>query len=299
MTLDATQLRGAFSRFLTGVTVVTTRDAEGMPVGFTANSFTSVSLDPPMLLVCPGKHLSSFDVFCDPAQFGVSILAEGQEAVANTFASSTLDRFAQCQWDTPEGDTPLITGRAAGFVCDSAQIIEAGDHVVLMGNVVHFDDAGLPGLGYGPDGYFSQSKEREAEAPHRVKVQASVLLEDGPDLLLTADEALPTVMVAKGESPLRALTAGLIDMGIGAQLSVVYAVYEEGPAARRIVFRGRATGPREGLRNIAIAELETASIRDKALQSLLRRFAQEHRTQSFGLYVGDEYSGDVLPSVER
>ena len=90
MSIDPKALRGAFSRFMTGVTVVTSLTPKGEPVGFTANSFASVSLDPPLLLVCPGNHLSSFEVFQSATRFGVSILAEGQEEISNMFASCLL-----------------------------------------------------------------------------------------------------------------------------------------------------------------------------------------------------------------
>jgi len=94
-TLDPRALRNAFGSFMTGVTVITSRDASGAPVGFTANSFTSVSLDPPLLLVCPGKFLSSYDAFTNCSHFAVNVLAEGQEEVSNTFAGYKGDRFAK------------------------------------------------------------------------------------------------------------------------------------------------------------------------------------------------------------
>ena len=97
--LDPRELRAAFGRYMTGVTVVTSRDARDDPVGFTANSFTSVSLDPPLLLVCPGRHVSSFAVFRTAPRFGVSILAEGQEEVSNLFAGGPGDRFSLCDWE--------------------------------------------------------------------------------------------------------------------------------------------------------------------------------------------------------
>ena len=90
---DPRALRDAFGSFMTGVTVVTALGPDGNPVGFTANSFSSVSLDPPLLLVCPGKFLSSFEVFANCTHFAVNILAEGQEAGANTCASVKCDRF--------------------------------------------------------------------------------------------------------------------------------------------------------------------------------------------------------------
>ncbi len=299
MTLDPKALRAAFGSFLTGVTVVTTRTPDGEAVGFTANSFTSVSLDPPLLLVCPGNHLSSFDVFCDCAQFGVSILAEGQEDTSNLFASGTGDRFAVASWSAPHGDIPLINGRAAGFTCDLFQKVEAGDHVILIGQVKHFDHSELPGLGYGPDGYFSRSQERTAEAPQAVTTRASALLEDNGRILLTEDLDLPTVDVPPGTSPLQTLLNALEDQHVQTSLSVVYAVYDEASNRRRIVFRGTTSDPQPGLKPVQIETLPHAPIPEPALKSLLTRFAQEHAAQSFGLYVGDETGGDVLPTTEK
>ncbi len=299
MNLDPNALRSAFSRFMTGVTVVTTRTPEGEEVGFTANSFTSVSLNPPLLLVCPGNHLSSFDVFCRAKIFGVSVLAEGQEDVSNLFAASKEDRFAQCKWSAPHGGIPLITGRAAGFVCDRHAAVPMGDHVILIGQVVHFDQADRPGLGYGPDGYFSQGKERQAQAPGGGPITAGILLEQDGDIYLEADMAPPLIEVAPGQSPLNAMQEALQAQQIEATPDVVYAVYDDAGLGRRIVFRGTVTATPNGLQRVAIADLPGLALRDAALQSLLTRFAQEHATQSFGFYLGDQDSGDVMSMGER
>lgn len=94
MTHDPRQLRDAFGAFLTGVTVVTTINAEGQPIGFTANSFTSVSLDPPLLLVCLAKTSRNYAAVTEAAGFAVNILSEAQKDVSNTFARPVEDRFA-------------------------------------------------------------------------------------------------------------------------------------------------------------------------------------------------------------
>jgi flavin reductase (DIM6/NTAB) family NADH-FMN oxidoreductase RutF len=299
VTLDSKQLRAAFGRFLTGVTVVTTRAANGEAVGFTANSFTSVSLDPPLLLVCPGNHLSSFEVFRETRRFGISVLAEGQQDVSTLFATGTGDRFASTGWTAPKDDIPLITGRAAGFTCDLHERVEAGDHLILIGRVTHFDNAELPGLGYGPDGYFTQRSEREAEAPRTVRTRASALLENAGDVMMDAAHDLPTVDVPPGQSPLQTLLNALEERGIMAALSVVYAVYDEPSHRRRIVFRGTVQTPQPGLEPVGIATLPDAPIADAALKSLLTRFAREHEAQTFGLYVGDETEGHILPTQQR
>ncbi len=165
------------------------------------NSSTSVSLGPPLLLVGPGSHLSSYDIFCDCTRFGLSILAEGQEDISNLFASGTGDRYAVSNWSTPHGGISLINGRAAGLTCDLEQKGEAGDHVIRIGCVTHFDNGALSGLGYGPDGYFSRSRERTAETPQAVTTRASALLEDEGRILLTDTLHLPTADVPPAPAP--------------------------------------------------------------------------------------------------
>lgn len=97
---DPRDLRSAFGRFMTGVTVVTARAPDGTSVGFTANSFTSVSMDPPLLLVCPGKFLSSYQTFAECTDFAISILAEGQEGGRDHVRQ--LQRRSLCQSAPPE-----------------------------------------------------------------------------------------------------------------------------------------------------------------------------------------------------
>ena len=296
MTLDAAALRKAFGRFMTGVTVVTSRRSDGMPIGFTANSFTSVSLDPPLLLVCPGQHLSSYEDFQTAGHFAVSILAEGQEAVANRFASSKSDRFEPQDWSDGAANIPLIHGRAAGFVCNVFNRVPAGDHTVLMGRVIAHDMSGAPGLGYGPDGYFELSQERRAEAPAAIQTRACVLLDDGERIYLTEAAELPMIQVGTDASPLRALESHLAKQGITAELGIVYAIYDEDQGGRRIVFRGHVNAPPKGLVAMPIDAAQAPSV---PLDTLLKRFAQEHKTQSFGLYVGSDQIGDVLRTIDR
>ena len=87
--------------------MITTRQADGTPRGFTANSFTSVSLDPPLLLVCLAKSARSVDVFSEALHFAVNILAEDQKAVSGLFASRTPDKFQQCDWRPGHAEMPL------------------------------------------------------------------------------------------------------------------------------------------------------------------------------------------------
>ena len=146
--LDPLKLRSAFGNFLTGVTVVTATRSDGIPVGFTANSFSSVSLDPPLLLVCPGKSLSSYKTFAGCSHFAVNILAEDQQDIATTFASLKGDRFAKVAHRFDLHGSALIDGAVAQFSCAAHQSVPAGDHCILMGQVVAVLQNEKLGLGY-------------------------------------------------------------------------------------------------------------------------------------------------------
>ncbi|MFN7398248.1 MAG: flavin reductase family protein [Sandaracinobacter sp.] len=138
---DHRALRDAFGCFATGITIVTSFDEGGTPVGFTANSFTSVSLDPPLLLVCPGKSASSLPAIRKTGLFGVSVLSSGQRAVAERFAKRGVDRFAEGEWVESESGILLLEGACANFACKLAQDIDAGDHQLLLGRIDSFRSA--------------------------------------------------------------------------------------------------------------------------------------------------------------
>ena len=138
---DHRPLRDAFGCFATGITIVTSFDADRRPVGFTANSFTSVSLDPPLLLVCPGKHIRSLPVIRDSGLFGVSELSDQQKAIAARFASKVEDRFSEGGWVESESGVMLLEGACANFACTLVNDIDAGDHQILLGRIDSFRSA--------------------------------------------------------------------------------------------------------------------------------------------------------------
>ena len=154
-THDPRALRDAFGSFLTGVTVVTTFDGDGSPIGFTANSFTSVSLDPPLLLVCLAKTSRNYNAVTTAPGFAINILSETQKEVSNTFARPVADRFATVDWRRGPWGSPIFSDVAAWFDCALHEVIDAGDHVVLIGRVEAFGDSAANGLGYARGAYFT------------------------------------------------------------------------------------------------------------------------------------------------
>lgn len=133
---DPRTLRDAMGCFATGITIVTALDAEGTPVGLTANSFTSVSLDPPLLLVCIANTAGTAPALRKAAHFGVNVLQIGQQPTSNRFAARGEDRFANQPWAPGQTGVPLLGSSLVSFECQHESLHEAGDHFILVGRVV-------------------------------------------------------------------------------------------------------------------------------------------------------------------
>ncbi|WP_239094237.1 flavin reductase family protein [Bacillus sp. B15-48] len=125
----------------TGVTVVTTVTEDGTPLGLTVNSFASVSIDPLLILWSIDKRVSSHDVFKNTEKFAVHVLASDQSDVCSVFASKGVDRFANCDWKFSENNLPVIAGATGVLQCKTFKTIDAGDHTILIGQVIDIDSA--------------------------------------------------------------------------------------------------------------------------------------------------------------
>lgn len=132
---DARTLRDALGCFATGVTIMTANDATGQPVGLTANSFTSVSLDPPLLLACIAKSATSSEVFKSAETFAVNVLHIGQQPTSIRFSRRDEDRFGSTPWEPGLKGTPVLTGSLATFECARHAVHDGGDHIILIGQV--------------------------------------------------------------------------------------------------------------------------------------------------------------------
>lgn len=132
---DARTLREALGCFATGVTIVTALAEDGTPIGLTANSFTSVSLDPPLLLVCIANSAGSAPALAAAARFVVNVLQIGQQPASNRFAGKGEDRFAVTEWAPGENGAPVLAGSLSAFECARHAVHEGGDHFILVGRV--------------------------------------------------------------------------------------------------------------------------------------------------------------------
>jgi 3-hydroxy-9,10-secoandrosta-1,3,5(10)-triene-9,17-dione monooxygenase reductase component len=171
---DPREFRSALGSFATGVTVVTTRAGGGEPVGLTANSFNSVSLEPPMVLWSLARSSRSLPVFCQATHWAVHILAADQEALSNRFAARGGDRFAGLTLERGAGEVPLLCGCAARFQCRTAFQYEGGDHIIFVGEVLEFDRSNSPPLVFHGGRYaLTMQKASQKEAPRATGLAGS------------------------------------------------------------------------------------------------------------------------------
>ncbi len=169
---DSRQLRTVLGTFTTGVSIVTTNGADGIDYGVTANSFSSVSLDPPLVLWSQGLTSRSFPAFRDSEHFAVNVLADDQIATSNRFAKSTDDKFVQLEFTRGLGQVPVLQGTAAHFECVKTAQYEAGDHMIFIGRVERVSHSGRRPLAFAHGRYMVPYAHelgpvslREAKAP--------------------------------------------------------------------------------------------------------------------------------------
>ena len=303
--LDIPELRRALGTFATGVTVVTTLDAHGAPRGFTANSFTSVSLEPALILVCIAKSATSCLVFRQAERYAVNILAENQRDVSALFSSPGGDRFASLKWSARATGCPIIEGVVAWLDCSMHEVVDAGDHYILIGRIVDYGYSTSRPLGYCRGAYVAfgleQQAVRIAEEDHGTRLlalieheQAILLERDSKDGALTLPSATRIGDAGENGSLLNRIKTA----GVDAELSFLFAVYEDPQTGTHtIVYRGEArrVDARAANALIPFGDIPWERIRDDAVRSMIERYVQEREADSFGVYVGAAKSGRVRP----
>lgn len=301
---DQRALRDALGAFATGVTVVTTLDTKGSAWGFTANSFTSVSLDPPLVLMCLAKNSGSLDTFLAASHYAVNILADEQRELSMRFAGSGADKFDDVAWAGRHTGSPVFDGVAAWIDCRVTQTVDAGDHVIFIGQVVDFATTGAAPLGYCRGAYVPLALDHRlfqatGATTHLwvgaiIEREMAVLLEVDPD-----SGALKVPMarhLGAADKP-GSLLARLADWGVHAPALYVFSVFDDA-AAHNVVYRGAigaaAIAPEgEGYRFFDFDALPFADIKDAAMRSMVERYVRERMADAFGVYVGDARGGIV------
>ena len=136
MALEARDIRNVLGHFATGVTVITTKSKTGIPFGLTVNSFTSLSLNPPLVIVCVDKTVDCYSCFEDSKVFAVNVLGEDQEELSQRFATKGIEKFEGIKWSMGEKGSPLLDGVIGAIECNVVQNYDGGDHTIFLGEIV-------------------------------------------------------------------------------------------------------------------------------------------------------------------
>ncbi|MDI1344969.1 MAG: flavin reductase family protein [Pseudolabrys sp.] len=162
--IDSYHFRNALGQFATGVTIITTMAADRCPVGVTANSFTSLSLDPPLILWNLRQTSRSFPMFENSSRFAINVLSETQSDIAMNFATRSFDRFQGVDWYEGAHGAPIIGGSLATFECAHVAKYPGGDHAIFVGRVLAFQaGSGRPLLFF--EGSFRELPKTESAFP--------------------------------------------------------------------------------------------------------------------------------------
>jgi 3-hydroxy-9,10-secoandrosta-1,3,5(10)-triene-9,17-dione monooxygenase reductase component len=172
---DTREFRSALGAFATGVTLVTTRNDDGEPVGLTASSFNSVSLDPPLVLWSLARRSSTLHAFSQAQHWAVHILASDQEALSSRFGSRGTDKFRGLEIDCGVGDVPLLSGCTARFQCRTTFQYDGGDHIIFVGEVLAFDRSDLPPLLFHGGNYAVALQRVSLHAPRDLRLEGDII----------------------------------------------------------------------------------------------------------------------------
>lgn len=304
--LDLSVLRKALGTYLTGVTIVTTVDDIGRRWGFTANSFTSVSLDPPLVLFCINAQAPSHGAFSSCSNFAVNILSCEQLELAQRFAKFNADKFAGLDVLSGVGGSPILPASSAWIDCIVHQRIAAGDHLIVVGRVLNVAaNSHLP-LGYNRGSFLSLAPERAQPAAQGGPRRVEWLIDTGGgQLLLLQRDSSWKLPRSSDASPPRLDEEWLLTAAkeLASTDSVgipwLFSVYDD-PADGKLtlIYRCRVDASTSSAKfPLSFVDAEEAidfTKQSVVTNSVIKRFVRERDEGTFGIYSGTAERGRVV-----
>ncbi|MCU1763147.1 flavin reductase family protein [Pseudomonas sp. 14P_8.1_Bac3] len=304
---ETRSLRDVFGSFMTGVTVVTAWDSEGIPRGFTANSFTSVSLDPALVLVCIAKNSNSLPVYSAAENFAINVLGEWQRDLSNTFAGRGADKFEGVQL-LKETAAPCLANSLSVMCCKRQQCVDAGDHLIIIGEVTKYaSTAGSP-LGYFRGSYIDFSIGNQAiqtDLKSAVKVGCLISHDDGLILVKAPNDlrwSVPGLFWRNGVGQRDIIAQVFKKAGLQGDVSFVYSIFEEGDDGyTKLFYRGDSisdnvpSGQDTGW-EVKVFHEEDAPwnlVDGEYTISMVHRFFKEREADAFGIYCDTADGGRI------
>lgn len=300
--------RQALGAFATGVTVVAINSADGSRRAFTANSFTSVSLVPPLVLVCLAKSLVSIQLYESAETFSINVLARTQREESNAFASRDPEIKAAAMTKLAADLAPTLPGSLATFVCAREQLIDAGDHSILIGRVLKLKTVEGEPLGFYRGAYVGIGSDvRDIEKTSARLTVGGVLGKNGEVLLCRYPRSqtweIPSVNLAHGERHGSALRKRFAQLGVRIDTTIPYSLFQEpGEDDTTLIFSvNTAEDVRTGTMTDGV-ETRLFSNKDRPWmlikgamkQGLLERYIEETQIGLLGMYFDTFEGGSVL-----
>jgi flavin-dependent trigonelline monooxygenase, reductase component len=305
---DNRTFRNVLGSFLTGVTVVATRAPGDEIRAFTANSFASVSLDPPLVLVCLAKTSTSIEAFSKAETFGISILGDWQRDISNAFATRDPEIRATESAKLSDDIAPHVPGSLAVLACDRQDTIDAGDHIILIGKVHKFQSNDGEPLGYLRGGYVGIGPSvREIEmldAPLKV----GGILDVGGNIVLWRNAgsehwSVPMAAMGAGEKHGAVLDRLFTSLGVSVDATLPYSLFQEaGEKSTTLIFSVESQGAvlpgmlpdQTEIGLFGEEDKPWRFVQGTMMRGLLRRFFYERNHNLFGMYFDTKQGGRVV-----
>ena len=303
---DISQLRQSLGKFVTGVTVVTTTDSDGSPRGFTASSFTSVSLDPPLVLVCIDKSAASYATFERATGYAVNVLNADQQQISVRFASKRAGKFDNVQWRPGPLSNPLLCGAAAWLDCRIHDRILAGDHLILVGKVEWFSSGPADPLAYFQGRYVAVDMGAPRPDVNMSAALVSAILTTQDSLLLLREPSgaltLPhSIGIGRPDRP-DTLLGMLHGMGVDVELRSVIGFLDERPDSTASVVMDGLINIRGAISAacalVPFAQIQWQRLVGQGARQMVRNYLENER-QSFRGSVADGTGGGAAKIAAR
>lgn len=297
-------LRQALGSFPTGVTVVSCLDKDNNPLGFTANSFTSVSLDPQLISICIDKESFNIDTFSITEHFAVSILSESQQSISTTFATPNEERFKDIDWRSEDTGSPIISNAVAWFDCKTEQVVDAGDHLILIGKIISFDSSPKTPLMYLRGNYVNLGLEQKmllAMENENTEIIVGAIIEWRKKVFLLKNKNngslnFPSASRLGHIEDKQSLLGVLKNLNISINEHYLFSVFEKAEDKTSLIYyRAQAKEEVTVLKDsfYDFDAIPFDKLTDEASRIMLKRYIKERELNAFGIFVGKESEGKV------
>ena len=297
-------LRQALGSFPTGVTVVSCLDKDNNPLGFTANSFTSVSLDPQLISICIDKESFNIDTFSITEHFAVSILSESQQSISTTFATPNEERFKNIDWRSEDTGSPIISNAVAWFDCKTEQVVDAGDHLILIGKIISFDSSPKTPLMYLRGNYVNLGLEQKmllAMENENTEIIVGAIIEWRKKVFLLKNKNngslyFPSASRLGHIEDKQSLLGVLKNLNISINEHYLFSVFEKAEDKTSLIYyRAQAKEEVAALKDsfYDFDAIPFDKLTDEASRIMIKRYIKERELNAFGIFVGKESEGKV------